>query len=237
MRRGMGVNYIWDLIIKAEQSGVNALDIRFAPAKVYSPYMELSLEDLNAQAIGQLGMVEVNPYYRFYDLFKDMFDINNEEDVELRSTLFDIVLHFLTGIDRVQGMNRREYYIRFALRDMEEGRFGARVSEGIKLFDREEREAIAGNVLRLYETGEAVYLLKDTMRDIFPRSTIYANCEDKDELLFYVGQEDTDTARAKLELIKELFLPARFHIEVYWRDHFGIIDVDDTMRLGGISLY
>ncbi|MCM3340831.1 iron-dependent peroxidase [Paenibacillus sp. MER TA 81-3] len=231
----MGVNYIWDLIIKAEQSGLNVNNIRFAPAKVYSPYMELSLEDLNARTVEQ--QVEVNPYYRFYDLFKDMFDINNEEDVELRNTLFDIVLHFLTGIDRVQGMNRREYYIKFVLRDMEEGRFGARVSEGIKLFDREEREAIAGNVLRLYETGEAVYLLKDTLRDIFRCSTIYANCEDKDELLFYVGQEETDTARAKLELIKELFLPARFHTEVYWRDHFGIIDVDDTMRLGGISLY
>ncbi|WP_138184359.1 iron-dependent peroxidase [Paenibacillus alvei] len=233
----MGVNYIWDLVIKAEQSGLSASDFCFVPAKVYSPYMELSLEELNVWANAVPDTIEVNPYYRFYDLFKDMFDINNEEDVELRHTLFDIVLHFVTEIDRFQGMNRREYYIKFVLRDMEEGKFGLRVSKGIGLFNQEQREMIAGNVLRLYETGEAIYLLKDTMRGIFRSSTIYANCEDRDELLFYVGQEESEPARMKLELIQELFLPARFHTEVYWQDHFGIIGMEDTMRIGNVSLY
>lgn len=229
------MNYIWDLIIHAERSGTRKKQLHFKPAQVYSPYMELSREHINAKNVEQ--EVEINPYYRFYDIFRDLFDINYTDEQEMRETLFDIVIHFLADIDLVQGMNKREYYIRFVLRDMESGIFGSNVQAHIHLFDREEREIIASNLLRLYETGEAVYLLRDTMKKIFKRSTIYANCEDKDELLFYVGQKETETTRAKLEVIKDLFLPVRFHTELYWSSHFGIVDVEETMVVDQIALY
>ena len=210
-------------------------DIHFMPAKVYSPYMELSQEDLNAMTVGR--DVEVNPYYRFYDIFNGMFDINNTEDIELRNALFDIFIHFLADIDLMQGMNKREYYIRFVLRDIQDGRLGLSVKEHISLFNREEQETIAANVLRLYDTGEALYLLRDTVSRMFQRSTIYANSEEKDELLLYIGQKDTETAVNKLQLIMEIFLPIRYRAEVYWNDHFGIIDEDYTMIQDHIALY
>ncbi|OXM85383.1 iron-dependent peroxidase [Paenibacillus rigui] len=231
----MGLNYVWDLVIKAEQTGIRKRELYFAPAQVFSPYMELSNETLNAKTVDKL--VEINPYYRFYDIFRDLFDSNNKEDKELRQALFDIVIHFVTDMDLLQGMNRREFYIRFMLDDLEAGIFGADVARKIRLLDKKEREIVAGNLLRLYETGEAVYLLKDTMRKLFRHSTIYANCEEKDELLFYVGQPETETARAKLELIKQIFLPVRFHTETYWVEHFGIIDVEETMQLDRIGIY
>ncbi|WP_163859173.1 iron-dependent peroxidase [Paenibacillus elgii] len=232
----MGLNYVWDLVIRAADAGTPKDDLYFAPAKVYSPYMELSTETLNARTVEE-RTVEVNPYYRFYDIFRDLFDINNQEDTEFRRTLFDLAMHFLTDIDLMQGMNRREFYIRFVLRDMEAGLFGDGVRDRLKLLNREEREVVACNLLRLYETGEAVYLLKDTMRKLFKHSTIYANCEEKDELLFYVGQRENEITRAKLELIKDLFLPVRFHTETYWEHHFGIVDVEDTMRVDQIAMY
>lgn len=229
------MNYIWDLLIKAERSGLTKGEIYFTAAKVYSPYMELSHEAINTSVVEQ--NVEINPYYRFYAIFRDLFDINNHEDMDLKNALFDIVVHFLADIDRIQGMNKREYYIRFALRDIENGMFGSNVREKIDVFNSEEKEVIASNVLRLYETGESVYLLKDTMRKIFKHSVIYANCEEKDELLIYIGQKANKTAQAKLECIKEIFLPVRFHTEVYWKEHFGIIDIKETMRIDSIALY
>ncbi|WP_236338162.1 iron-dependent peroxidase [Paenibacillus plantiphilus] len=231
----MGLNYIWDLIIKSERAGIAKRDISFAVAEVYSPYMELSLESLNARTAER--RVELNPYYRFDHIFDGMFDINNDEDVELREQLFDILIHFLADIDLTQGLNKREFYIRFALRDLENGAYGDKVMRSIGLFGREERDMIALNLLRLYETGEAVYLLKDTMRKVFKRSTIYANCEEKDELLVYVGQEETEEARAKVGLIMDIFLPVRFHVEFYWNRHFGILGLEDTMRQDGIAMY
>ncbi|AKF92349.1 iron-dependent peroxidase [Brevibacillus laterosporus] len=231
----MGLNYIWDLLIKAERSGIEKKRVQFALAKVFSPYMELSLENLNAKEVDQI--VEINPYYRFYEIFRDLFDPNIETDVELRNSLFDVLIHFLAEIDLMQGMNKREYYIRFLQQDLETGVFGRSVEDNIHLFTKEEREMIASNLLRLYETGEAVYLLKDTTKKVFTRSTIYANCEEKDELLFYIGQPETPIARAKIELIKDLFLPVRFSTELYWSYHFGIMEVEETMQVDYIALY
>lgn len=229
------MNYIWDLIIRGQELGMAKKDIHFLPAKVYSPYMELSQEDLNAMTVAR--DVEVNPYYRFYDIFNDMFDINNTEDTELRGALFDILIHFLADIDLMQGMNKREYYIRFVLRDIQDGLLGEVVKAHISLFDREEQEIIAVNVLRLYDTGEALYLLRDTVSRMFRRSTIYAISEEKDELLLYIGQRENETARNKLQLIMELLLPIQYSAEVYWNDHFGIIDEDYTMIQDRIALY
>ncbi|RNB52780.1 iron-dependent peroxidase [Brevibacillus gelatini] len=231
----MGVNYIWDLVIKARRAGIAKEELVFKAAKVYSPYMELSLEAINAKTVDKT--VEVNPFYRFEDIFRELFDVNYTGESELRQVLFDIVTHLLAEIDLTQGMNKREYYIRFVLRDLEAGLFGSQAAENIKLFTRDEQEIIAGNLLRLYETGEAVYLLRDTMRKIFPHSTIYANCEEKDELLLYVGQAETDAARARLALILDIFLPVRFQTEIYWRNHFGILDVEETMQIDHIALY
>ncbi|MDR0267397.1 iron-dependent peroxidase [Paenibacillus sp.] len=233
----MGLNYIWDLLVQAQEAGIGKRNITFLPAKVYSPYMELSLNELNA-AKGQHDVqVEINPHYRFPAMFRDLLDINLEEDEEFRLVLFDILIHFLAEMDLMQGMNKREFYIRFVLRDLEAGAFGSRVKELIGLFDPDERELIVCAILRMYDTGETLNLLRSTISRIFKRSTIYVNNEDKDEMLFYIGQKQTELASRKLELLMELFLPVRYRTEVYWDCHVGIIDADETMVLDRIAMY
>ncbi|NLD47641.1 MAG: iron-dependent peroxidase [Clostridiaceae bacterium] len=229
------MNYVWDIIIKARQLEIPEKNITFLLARSYSPYMELSNEDINFSDIDK--EVEVNPYYRFFEIFRDMFDINYSWDIEFREVLFDITMHFLSEIDVIQGMSRREYYIRFIREDIERGIFGEEIAEGFCLFDKEEKYVLAQNILRLYITGEALYLFKDTVRRIFKNSTIYANYETKDELLFYIPYTENAINLAKIELLKELFLPIKFRTEIYWKEHFGIIGIDDTMRIDKIALY
>nr|WP_106780327.1 iron-dependent peroxidase [Lysinibacillus timonensis] len=229
------MNYIWDLVIKAENDGFDKKDLYFKPATVYSPYLELSYENLNTQLIE--FDVEINPYYRFHSIFHQLLDINTTGNEELKSTLFDIVTHLLAEIDVMQGMNKREFYIRFLIEDIESGAFGDEVQNQFFYFTRLEKEQIAINLLRLYETGEAVYLLKDTVSKMFPKSICYANCNESDELLIYIGQKETEKAWAKIQLILNLFLPVFFQVDIYWEAHFGIIDVEETMRIDHIALY
>ncbi len=229
------MNYVWDIIIKARQLGHDENNIRFSVAESYSPYMELCNENLNFKEIEP--EVELNPYYRFYEIFKGMFHIDNNEDIEFRQTLFDIAIHFLTEIDVMQGMNRREFYIRFLIDDIMRDIFGKEIKEKFCLFGRQEKKIIAENMIRLYITGEALYLLKDTVRRIFEKSTIYANYETKDELLFYIPYIRSEMNQAKMDFIKEIFLPIKFRTEIYWKEHFGIIGVEDTMKIDGIALY
>lgn len=235
MCRGMGMNYIWDLLIKAKKAGFQKKDIEFFLPNTYSPYMELSNEYLNGTAIVQ--RMGVNPYYRFYEIFKDLFSLDNHEEEALRQVLLDLVLHFLAEIDFVQGMNKREYYIQFVLKDMEDGIFGRVVKENIGLFSKEEQEEISLHVLRLYKSGEAVYLLKETLRKIFKDCSVYAKCDEKDELLIYIGKQRNRETQAKIDLLLQLFLPVRFQTVIYWEKHFGIIDIDETMKVEHIALY
>lgn len=229
------MNYIWDVMLSSKLKGIDPNGIRFVPAEDYSPYMELSLEDLNQREIEQI--VEVNPYYRFYSIFKELFLPDDEEDYELRENLFDILIHFLGTIDLYQGMNKREYYIRFLSRDIRNGVFGDRIASSFNVLDRQEQDKICEGLLMVYETGELIHFLKQTMSKIFKKSIIYANCEEKNELLIYMGQEKTEHANSKVELILELFLPLHFTIEIYWSHHFGILEEEATMRMEGIALY
>ncbi len=231
----MVMNYIWDLLIQAEEEGFLTKDIYFHLAKIYSPYMELSPQLLNSQEIEQ--HVEVNPYYRYFDIFKDLFHPDHTTDEAFRDALLDITLHFLAEIDRMQGLNKKEYYICFMLRDIEANVFGKLVRDKIKSFSKKEQEIIALNMLRLYQTGEALYLIKDTLKNIFKNCFIYVKSEENDELLLYIHQKKTIENINKVQLIQEIFLPIGFQMEVYWQYHFGIIDVEETMKLDRIALY
>jgi hypothetical protein len=229
------MNYIWDLVIRACQSGIPQAKLKFVPAKIYSPYMELSHAHLNFTQVEQ--EIEINPYYRFYEIFKDLFNINNDEDQEFRRVLLDVTIHFLTGIDLRQGMNKTEYYLRFILREIAAGVFGAAIKKDFNLFSPAEQVILAENIYRLLITGELLYLLKETFRRIFTNSTIYANYETTNELLFFIDYEKTDLNLAKLNLINELFLPLQFKTVIYWKDHFGVIGADETMHIDHIALY
>lgn len=229
------MNYIWDLVVKAEKQGLSKKDIHFKLADTFSPYMELCLENLNSTTIDQT--VEVNPYYRYDEIFKELFSLDNDQDEECRHVLFDLVLHFLADIDRIQGMNKQEYYIQFVLKDIADGSFGESVKEKLSLFPTHEQEIIAGNILRLYRTGEGIYLLKETMRKIFKDCIIYSKYDEKDELLIYIGKRKCKVIESKIEVILQLFLPIRFQTTIYWDHHFGVIDIEQTMKIDKIALY
>ncbi|WP_409369945.1 iron-dependent peroxidase [Lysinibacillus sp. 38-6] len=229
------MNYIWDLLIKAEEQGLAKEDIYFYLAESYSPYMELSLPLLNAQFVEQY--VEVNPYYRYFSIFKNLFHPNNETNLAFKEYLFDIVLHFLAEIDRGQGMNKNEFYIRFILSDIDANVFGNTVRDHIHAFSKKEQEIILLNMLRLYQTGEEIYLLKDTLKRLFPGCLIYLKSEEYDELLIYISHKKTLQNEQKVQLVQEIFVPIGYQFEVYWQYHFGIIDTEQTMKLDQIALY
>ncbi len=229
------MNYIWDLLIRAEDEGLSKKDIQFHLAKDFSPYMELSPQLLNAQQLEQ--QVEVNPYYRYYEIFKNLFHPDNMNDLELREYFLDFVLHFLAEIDRMQGMNKREFSIQFILREIDANVFGNTVRDNMHAFTKKEKEMVVLNILRLYQTGDEIYLLKDTMKRLFKHCMIYVKSEEQDELLLYIGQKKSALNEMKVRLVQEIFLPVNFQTEVYWQNHFGIIGAEETMKLDRIALY
>ncbi len=229
------MNYVRDIIINLRQKGRKEKKLKFLVAKSYSPYMEVSDACINFDEVEE--EIEVNPYYRYFEIFKDLFNINNDEDVELRETFFDIVMHFIANIDAMSGMTRREFYLRFVIDDISNGILGERIKEKFGIFSYNEKIIIAENLIKMYKTGQTLYLLKDTVRRIFVNTTIYANYETSDELLFYIPYVMSEMNEAKMSFIEEFFLPIRFRTEMYWEDHFGVIGSDKTMKIDSIAIY
>ena len=229
------MNYIWELAIKAIRQGKDPNDIFYKYGRPFSPYMELSFVDMNETKV--LPEVEINPYYRYYSVFKELFEPNVNEPAEVIEVLHDITIHHLKNIDVLMGMSRREYYIRFIIKDMQSGYFGSYVQENIDVLTKDEQKIVANNLLDLYETAECIHLLKETVRRIFTRAYIFSNAEEKDEIVFFLRTNETAEKWIKIEVIKHLFLPFKCDILVYWEHIFGVIGVPEMMKIGETMNY
>ncbi len=229
------MNYTWDIIIRALNEEVDLKELTFLHAKKYSAYMELSLREINFNNLEK--EIEINPYYRYDDIFRNLFNINYTEDKEYREKLLDITVHFLNQIDIWSGMHKEKFYKKFILKDIYSGFFGKRLQENIDLFKILEKNILVDNIYKLYKTGDALYFFKDSIKRIFKNSIIYANYDTTNEILIYLNYEKTEENYKKIEIIKELFLPLQFNIVIYWKYHFGVIEVKETMKIEEISIY
>jgi hypothetical protein len=223
------------LYIKARQTGVATDDIFFKYGKPFSPYMELSFENMNEHEV--LREVEINPFYRLFDIFKNLFDPNFIEDETVIEILHDIMIHHISDIDILMGLNKKDYYIYFIIEDMKAGLFGKYIRDNVKTFNPEELRIIANNILNLYMTGENVYLLKETIKCIFKNVYIFTNSTEKDEVIFFMRTPKTDENLEKLEIIKYIFLPFKYDVDVYWEQFFGVIGVENLMAIDTFLIY
>ncbi|MCY6355723.1 hypothetical protein [Clostridium sp. ZS2-4] len=225
------MNYIWDVLLKADKQNIPAEKISFVPAKRYSPYMEISFKDLNTQSLLDNHIIEVNPYYRFYDIFKELLNVNIEESMKLREVLFDIIIHYLAEIDLKQGLCKQEFYKKFIMKDICKGVFGKELSENIYEFKKEELDCLLNGLVTLYLTGVSLHLFNKVMRNIFKDNLTYTNKENSKEILIYLGQAKTQNLKRKMDMIIDLFLPIDMKVYVYWEHHFGVIGVNETMKI------
>ena len=238
MRWGVGVmNYIWELVIRAGNNGIDTDLIEYRCGQPFSAYMELSFNEINERGIPLDEPVEVNPFYRYYKIFKKLLDPNLNENQEVVDAVLDISLHHLSDIDVLMGMNKREYYINFVIEDMKNGCLGSHIQKNIKVFTRDEQVIIADSLLALYSTGEEVNLLKESVKRIFKGAYIFSNAEERDEVVFFLRTKKTEEKEEKMALLQYLFLPFKCTCEIYWERIFGIIDVPELMVMGAMVQY
>lgn len=229
------MNYIWQLAIKAANEKIDVQDIVFEKAEYFSPYTELSFPDMNQTQIS--NQVEVNPFYRYYSIFKELFHPDMNENPQIVQAFFDIIIHHLIDVDVMMGMNRRDYYIDFMIWDMQNGCLGEYIRQRLHVFTHDEMKILANNVLQLYDTGECIYLLKKTMAQIFTSTYIFSNAKERDEIIFFLRSPYSQEKEMKISVMKYIFLPFKYNVEIYWERIFGVMGVDDLMKIGQMVLY
>lgn len=229
------MNYTWEYLIRAELSGVPSERIQFKPAKYFSPYMELSTAILNQKEVITDGPTEINPFYRYDKIFNPLFQPDLTEYVEARGCIMDLVIHEAFHTEKYMGMTRLGFYKRFLTTDILNGCFGNQCAKTFAGLTQDEQEVIALQLLNLYRNGSSVNLWKEVIVYFYKSSFIYQY--HNNVILLYLGKKEEKVDKELLNLIRTLFLPFEYQVEIYFENHFGIIDVDETMVLDLVELY
>jgi len=229
------MRYIWELLIQAKAQGIDPQQIVYLIPKQFSPYLEVNFENLNQAELPT--EIEVNPYYRFNEIFKDYFHPENTEDVSIRQVLFDLILHYLADIDIYRGMTKREYQIQFVLKDIENGLFGVEAKDCLTCLTFTERKLVGNYLLQLYHMQEEIYLFEEAVKQWFNHATVYANTRESDKIFLYLAEKESVNLLKKIKLLSILFLPFKYELEIYWQYLFGIIAVDETMGIDQMVIY
>ena len=230
------MNYLWEVLLGARKQGIAEDGIRFTMAKEYSAYMEVSNQFLNQKEMEEGQVVEVNPYYRFYDIFKELYQPEMKEYTRLRDSLTNLVFHQLAENDVLSGLTREEYYKKLLYRDLMEGAYGMEARTAVGMLDRDEREIVLSGLLRQYQTGSSLDIFKDMMEALVPRNIVYHSNENFYEIFVYVGGKKDRKTEIKINFLLQMFIELPYCVDLYYEHHFGILGVEETMRIDEITL-
>lgn len=200
--------------------------------KIEEPYSEVQRE------IEKQGekYVEINPIFRFDDIFEGFIKCKNEIDEDLRETLENIIFHFLAQLDLKSGttdFSVEEYFIE---RDILDEFYGKDIKEKYSLLTKTEKVKIVSLLRKKRETNNKRSFFYEAVKKIFFYVRLYYYKYEK-KFLLYIQAEDTDKNIDKFSLLKDLFFDVTDEIEVFWGCHFGIIGRKETMCMDKMIIY
>ena len=214
--------------------------IKYKLASKISPYFELNEESINrvlSEDSKETKEVDVNPFIRFNNIFSLINKVEKEEDSTLRASLNNLLLHYLGKIDLYVGQNIKDIYVKEIIRDIEGNSFGSELSEKFKYFKEYEKHMVADILYEMYKGLSMIDSFKKSVKLIFSDSLIYDQRSSDQNISIFLNYSEIEENIKKIDFLKEMFLPLRMQVDLFWEYHFGIIGFDVTMKIGEISIF
>ena len=230
------MNCIWEIALKAQKSGYNLEDLRFINSENPSPYTESTFDFLNADMI-ENSIVEVNPIYRFANELGEVFlpDVKGYEKV--REIFLDVIMHYIAVWDLRSGTDKKELRAMYILKEIEEGKFLKSIRKNLLSLDFEKSKRIIFCLLDLCKCKDYITIFRKALRELYPKANLYIYSENLRKLTVFTGVDETREDRERIEMLKKLFLPISYEMDIFWKYHFGIIGVDESMKIGKTAMY
>ncbi|MGN0305816.1 MAG: hypothetical protein ACI4D2_06645 [Lachnospiraceae bacterium] len=235
------MNFLWDIVLSAHRQGWKEEELFFQQAAEYSPFYEQAFSCINETKVDS-GRIELNLFYRLADFFRELLaaedmGLKEGEYSEFRQYFIDAMLHAILYTDLRNGLTGREIYIRKLREELLDGTYWQGAAEAFSLLESEQQSRLASCLLTQMETGSSLIIFRRALLVVCPEVSLYQLKEERKELLLYLVEKETKAAKKKLELVQAVFLPIGFRLRTFWEFHFGIIGVEETMRLEEIALY
>ena len=235
------MRYLWEVMLEAQERNIPEKMLRFVHVPRGSAYMELALPYLNQDWPEEDGQrraidIEVNTYYRFYSIFKDLFPPDGGEFPALRKSLTNLTLHMLGQNDVLKGMVKEDYYKMLLAAELEEGSFGETAQSVFRSMDRDEKGILLVGWLNCFRVGSVLSVFLDLVHSLVEDSIVYHSNDCPDEIYIYTGLKKERTLEQRIAFLVDTFLDIKYHAEVFYEYHFGIIGVEETMRIDEIAI-
>lgn len=230
------MNCVWEIVLKAPKSGYNLEDLRFINSQSPSPYTESSFNFLNSDTIEEKE-VEVNPLYRFSMQLGEIFlpDVVGYESV--RKMFLDVIIHYIAVWDLRSGGDKKELRAMYILKEIEEGKFLKSVRKTLISLDFDKVKKIIFCLLDLYKCKDYITIFRKALKELYPKANLYIHSENLRKLTIFTGEDKTKENMERIEMLKKLFLPISYETDIFWKYHFGIIGVDESMKIGKTAMY
>lgn len=230
------MNCVWEVVLKAKKSGYGLEELRFINSQSPSPYTESSFDFLNSDTV-ENSEIEINPLYRFAMQLGEIFlpDVVGYENV--RAMFLDVMLHYVAIWDLRSGGDKKELRAMYILKEVQEGRFLKSIRETLLDLEFNKAKRIIFCLLDLYKCKDYITIFRKALKELYPKANLYIHSENLRKLILFTGVDKTKKDMERIEMLKELFLPISYETDIFWKYHFGIVGVKESMKIGKMALY
>ena len=230
------MNCVWEVVLKAKKSGYGLEELRFINSQSPSPYTESSFDFLNSDTV-ENREIEINPLYRFAMQLGEIFlpDVVGYENV--RAIFLDVMLHYVAIWDLRSGGDKKELRAMYILNEIQEGRFLKSIRETLLDLEFNKAKRIIFCLLDLYKCKDYITIFRKALKELYPKANLYIHSENLRKLILFTGVDKTKKDMERIEMLKELFLPISYETDIFWKYHFGIVGVKESMKIGKMALY
>ena len=230
------MNCVWEVVLKAKKSGYGLEELRFINSQSPSPYTESSFDFLNSDTVEDRE-IEINPLYRFATQLGEIFlpDVVGYENV--RAMFLDVMLHYVAIWDLRSGGDKKELRAMYILNEIQEGRFLKSIRETLLDLELNKAKRIIFCLLDLYKCKDYITIFRKALKELYPKANLYIHSENLRKLILFTGVDKTKKDMEIIEMLKDLFLPISYETDIFWKYHFGIVGVKESMKIGKMALY
>lgn len=233
--------FIWNIILQSRFDKINQKNIEFIYKDDLSPYTEVNLDDVNSFIFekNRNNEIPINPFIRFSEIFYKILDYQrsfSDKDGLIKAH-YNLIMHLMAEVDMLKGLTKKEFFIKFTIFEIENGKYGDKLLYKFLRLHFLEKTYIAESLLDLLEYQNNLLSFKKATKKIFKDSILYDNKLSQKRLILYINDHENDENINKLDILKFLFLPVGLELKLFWKYHFGVVDVPITMRIDKIAVY
>ena len=174
---------------------------------------------------------------------KSSFNLENNHEtkeiyVEIYSKIFDASMKYLQKLDFISGTTIIDIYLEKISEEIREGVYGREISREFRKLSEEDKNSISlllYNFISYHRQWSKIFEVG--IKIFFKDSIIYQNRNRNLEIIVYINKEGTSINKSKIKILKCLFVPINFNVKYYWKEHFGVIDVKETSKIGEIGVF